>query len=48
MKIDIKKIPVTQESMSNYFSGASVKRRTVFNSTLNYGRIAIMTDADVD
>ena len=48
MKIDVRKIPVTQESMAAYMSGNSVKRRTVCNSTLNYGRIAIMTDSDVD
>ena len=48
MKIEIKKLQVNQENIEAYFTSTSVIRNTTRRSSLNYGRIAIMTDADVD
>ena len=44
----VKKINVTDESTRVYFSQSSIIRKTNTSSTLNYGKINIMVDADVD
>lgn len=48
MKPTIKKISVNDESMKAYFAQSSIIRKTNTQSSLNYGKVVIMTDADVD
>ena len=48
VKISIKKVEANSENMASYMANNAVKRSTERKSNLNYGRIAIMTDADVD
>lgn len=44
----IKKLVPTQQNMEAYFKQDTVIRKTNLESSLNYGKVVIMADADVD
>ena len=48
MTFAIKPITVNKENIKLYIQQSSVIRKTSMTSTLNYGKVIIMTDADVD
>lgn len=44
----ITKLACNSQSIEKYLSQTNVIRRTNMSSTLNYGKIAVFSDSDVD